>query len=706
MNKIVAFFSLFLFPYSVMAQEKVKDSAQTIALQEVVVTGQFEPQSIRKSVFDVTRITRQDIESQAANNLADLLNQYINITIVPQSGTGRSTVSMFGLDGRYFKILVDNVPLVTDGALGSNADLTQINLDDIEQIEIIEGSMGVTHGANAVTGILNIITKKSSKKEWEVSATVQEETVGKEYAAFNKGRHIQSIKASHAFSRHWFASVGFNRNDFDGFLDDRKGEDYTGTDLKRGYQWLPKMQYLGNAMLRYQRNNFRVFYKFDYLDENIDYYNPVVLVTPNPPFDDVRFSNDKRYGTERIYNHLNLKGEWSHLNYNVSASYQKQTRDTEDFRYDLNTQEESGHITTVSQSSEVWYSTGTLSNFFTDKKADLQLGYEIMSNGGIAVVDAENQSFRTVDETFNNYDFFVSSEINVTERFSIRPGLRYSFQSEFDNQYASSLGLRYLFNHGIEWRGSLGKSFRTPDFEELYSKIMFSGHNFFGNENLVPETSTSYEASVKKTTDFASGLKLYNDLSASYIDIDDKIDMAFVGFMPNSTDPIYQYINISKYRMANLASSHQLDYKRWSFRAGVSVIGISQEIDNGETVSGDQFLYTLQGNANLSYNWEKKDMLFSVYYKFNGRQQQFTGAVENGENVFRLSEIEAYSFLDASIRKSFRDREFDLTVGARNLLDVTRINQGTSTGAHTTSADILLGYGRSYFLKLTYNLNF
>lgn len=706
MKKALTFFSLFLLPAAAFAQQQQKDSTQTNALQEVVLTGQFEPQSIRKSVFNVTRITRQDIERQAANNLADLLNQYINITITPQSGTGRSTVSMFGLDGRYFKILVDNVPIVTDGAFGSNADLTQINLDDIEQIEIIEGSMGVTHGANSVTGVLNIITKKSSVQQWEASATVQEETVGNEYAAFNKGRHIESFKVAHTFSGNWFASIGVNRNDFDGFLDNKEGKDYSGTDLKRGYQWLPKMQYLGNAMLSYQKGNFRAFYKFDYLDENIDYYNPVVLVIPNPPFEDIRYANDKRYGTERIYNHLNVTGKLFRLNYNVSASYQKQTRDTEDFRYNLTTHNESGHNTTTNQLSEVWYSTGTLSNFFSDRKADLQLGYEITSNGGIAVVDAENQSLRTVDKIFNNYDFFISSEIYVTPDFSVRPGLRYSFQSQFKNQYASSLGLRHLLNHGLELRGSLGKSFRTPDFEELYSRIQFSGHNFYGNENLVPETSTSYEVSVKKTTDFNSGAKLYNDLSCSYIDINDKIDIAFVGFAPNSTDPIYQFINISKYQMVNVASSHQLEYKQWSLNSSVSLSGISQEIDNGETVSDDRFLFSLQANANVSYRWQKQNMLFSVYYKFNGKQQQYTSGVQGGASVFTLSEIESYSFLDASVRKSFFDRKFDVTAGARNLLDVTRINQGTTAGAHSASSDILLGYGRSYFLKLTYNLNF
>ena len=567
--------------------------------------------------------------------------------------------------------------------------------------------MGVTHGANAVSGILNIITKKSSLYKWEIATTVQEETVGEEYAMFNKGRHIQAVKVSHTISENWFASVGFDRNDFRGYFDGREGKDYADTDLKRGYAWLPKQQYLGNASINYRKGNFRAYYKFDYLNENIDYFNPSVIITTNPPFGNNIYSYDKRYLTERLYHHLNLDGKLFGLHYNVSLSHQKQTRSTEDFKYDLNSRTESELTKTVNQSTEFFYSIGTVSNFFKDKIADLQLGYEIVQSKGFAILNGENQTFWPVSKPFNNFDFFAVSEFNISEKFSIRPGLRISFQKQFENQYSSSLGLKYVLNNGLELRASLGRSFRTPEFEELYSKIKFSGHNFYGNENLVPETSISYDFNIKKNTFFKNDLKLSNTLSVAYLDVDDKIDMAFVGFETGTSDPIYQYINISFYKMWNVALTNQLEYKNWSLKAGASVVGISREIGNGESTSDDKFLYGLQANGNISYNWMKQNMQFSLFYKYNGEQQQYVGVVEDGESIYKLSEIESYSFLDASMKKSFFKRQFDVTVGARNILDVTNIQQGLATGgAHTFSTDILLGYGRSYFLKLTYNLNF
>lgn len=709
-----AFLSLtVLIVSNAFSQEQVKDTMTTTKLDEVVVTGQLEPQSLRKSVHNVRVITREDMKRLAANNLGDVLNQYLNISIRTSGSDGRSSVSMFGLDSQYFKIMMDNIPLVSDTGLGTNVDLTQVNLDDIEQIEIIEGSMGVTHGANAVTGILNIITKKSSKYKWEITTTVQEETVSDEFALFDKGRHIQNAKISHNFSENWFASVGGSRNDFAGFFDGLGGKDQIANDNIRGYRQLPKEQLVGNVLLGYKKNDFRVFYKFDYFGENVDYYNPVIIPIVNYPFPDTHFSNDRRYITNRYYHHLNSYGKlFSQLTYNVSASHQKQERDVEKFRYQIESDSESANDRITYQSKEVIYSTGTLNNFFKDKRIDLQVGYEAVNEKGFYDATAgtfrdENQQIKNIRQRLENYDVFTVAEIKVTDKFSVRPGIRHSFQSFFKDQQATSLGLRYLFSHGIEARGSLGRSYRTPNFDELYTYMVDSNHNLQGNANLIPEESVSYEASIKKATNFKSGAELSNNLAVTYLDVDDRISLVMVESGPPQ---VYKYANIDKYKMWNISSTHQFSYKNFNAKLGVAYVGISQKIDLADQnlVSDDKFLYSLQLNTNVSYSIPKWNTLFSVYYKYNGRQQQYQQTTNaNSEQEFFLSELESYGWMDASIRKSFFKNKFEVTVGARNLLDVTTIQQTQGTnGAHAAGTDILLGYGRSYFLKLTYNLNF
>ncbi|BFM42215.1 hypothetical protein CFS9_08560 [Flavobacterium sp. CFS9] len=697
------FFAAFLFCQISFAQKK--DTTAVNKLSEVVVTGQFEPQSIKKSVFNVRVISNQDIQNLAANNLADVLNQYLNITVRPSGTTGRSTVSLFGLDAQYFKILVDNIPLVNEAGLGNNTDLSQINLSDVDHIEIVEGSMGVSYGANAVSGVLNIITKKSSKYKWDINAAVQEETVGKEYALFDKGRHIQSLRVAHTFNENWFVSVGANRNDFQGFLNGKKGKDYFQTDFMRGYSWLPKDQLNGNAMLSYRKDDFRFFYKFEYLDEDVDFYNSTVQSLFNPALGSYRAADDKRYFTNRYFHNLNATGSlFSQLTYNVSVTHQKQQREIENFTYYLFTKTEGANEKKKDQSMEVLSSTGTLNNFFSDKSIDLQVGYEFVNNKGFALVQKKNNVIESVYKTIENYDFFVSSEIMATDRFSIKPGLRFSAQSKFKNQYASSVALRYLFDKGVELRGSYGNGFRTPNFEELYVNQIFDGHFFAGNENLIPETSTSYETSVKKFTSFPSGLQISNTIGGSYLDVNDRIDMVFIGNNPNTGTPENQYINISKYRMWNFSTTNQFRLNSLTINVGAALVGVSQRLDNQKNVSNDDFLYSFNLNASVSYNIPKWKTIISGYYKYNGKTQQF----EEGASEYVLSTIAASNWFDASIRKNFFKDRFEVTVGARNIFNVTDVNRSKTSGgsAHATSSNLMLAYGRSYFFKLAYNLNF
>ena len=61
------------------------------------------------------------------------------------------------------------------------------------------------------------------------------------------------------------------------------------------------------------------------------------------------------------------------------------------------------------------------------------------------------------------------------------------------------------------------------------------------------------------------------------------------------------------------------------------------------------------------------------------------------------------------LKKSFLNNKLQTTIGGRNLLDVTNVNvsNNSTSGVHSSSnSALLLGYGRSYYLKLLYNLNF
>lgn len=687
--------------FSGFSQETDSIATKVNKLDEVVVTGQYNPQSVKKSVFEVKVITRADIDRQAGNNLADILNQTLNINIIPNASTGKSGVQLFGLDSQYFKILIDNIPVVNDEGLGNNTDLTQINLDDIQQIEIVEGSMGVDYGANAVSGIINIITKKSSLYKWEITPYIQEETVGKEYNLADKGRHIQSIKIGHNFNEKFYANALFTRNDFKGFWNGRMGENYSYNDGLRGYEWLPKEQLNAKSLLAYTTKNYRLFYKFEFFKETTDRYDSTVQINENPATATSNpVAKDEIFTSTRYYHHLNASGKLSEngLNYDISLSYQEQTRDLEKYNYRIRQQEHFGTEKFEYESRKVYYSKGFFSNFLKNETFNLQAGYEVNSINGYVSSEVGMFNGENIRRELNSYDFYTSSEINFNNKFSIRPGIRALMSSKFDTQAALSLSAKYAFDSGYELRAIVGTAPRLPNFDELYTYMVDVNHNIQGNPNLNPEQGKSIFVHLKKDSKFNDAFTMQNKLSGWFMDVKDRIEMIII---PQST-LVYQYNNIDVYKTWGLSLTNSAQYGNFTGNFGLTFSGISKVVDSS-VLSNDDFLYAFQINANTSYTVPKWGTIFSAYVKYNGPQYQFVeknGAMERGKQ-------NPFTWLDATVKKSFLNKKLEATVGARNLLDITTVNTGNlQSGAHEGSAtNLLLGYGRSYFLKLLYKIN-
>ncbi|QDO93037.1 TonB-dependent receptor [Formosa sediminum] len=707
LNKNYILLFLILLSFNLLeAQTLKKDSLNVQTLNEVVVTGQYNPQSIQKSVHNVIVIKREQIDNQAANNLADLLNFNLNLNVVPNAQTGKSTISFFGLDAQYFNILVDNIPLVSDSGLGNNIDLTQINLDNVERIEIVEGAMGVEYGANAVSGVINIITKKTINNAWDIQAFVQEETVNDEYNWFDEGRHIQAFNIAHNINEKWMARIGFNRNAFGGFKNDKKGEDYYTNDGLRGYEWLPKTQITSNALLHYNTETFKILYKFDYFNEDLYYYDSsvrsnidVASQTSNPS------ATDRIYTTNRFVNNLNLSGHTnSGVNYTANFSYQQQQRDLNTFNYYILTEEKTDNTDETYQSSKVAFSKGTINNLIKSDFYNIQLGYEARYIEGYdtQATGSETQEAKTQNQS--NGALFASTELNLSDKFSVRPGLRYEYNSKFKSKLLGALSSRYLFNNGYELRANIGTSYRTPNFEELYYYFVDSNHDVQGNANLKPENGYTAFINLKKKS-WINDISLTNAFKISYIDVNDKIDLAIVNESPLQ----YQYINIDGYKLWGLTSENRFQAQRWSFNLGATLQGISRILNNEENAN-DEFLYAFQLNTNVTYTIPKWHTAMSVLFKYNGKQQTYvsTGVDTNGDSLFTKSTTDGYGWMDASIKKSFLNNTFEATFGGRNLLNVINVNtsETASDGAHSTTSDaLLLGYGRSFYLKLLYKLN-
>jgi outer membrane receptor for ferrienterochelin and colicins len=705
-------FILFIFfvNYSLSQEKNIfkQDTTSNQILNEVVVTAQLSPQSVKKSVFEVKVISKKDIQQRAANNLADLLNQTLNINITPNTTTGKSGVSLFGLDAQYFKILIDNIPVINEEGVGNNVDLTLINLDDVQQIEIVEGAMGVQYGANAISGVINIITKKSLNQKTQINTYIQEETVGSEFELFDKGRHLQSIKIGHNFTKQIFSNITFSRNSFGGFWDKRQGEFYDVNDSLRGHEWLPKNQINTKFLLNYKKQGINLFYKFDFFNEIIDKYN--VNVDPNITSATATsdpLALDEIYTNNRFIHHLNSNGSiLKNINYNISISYQNQTKTLDSYTFRIRNNEKLNRLEGEYLSRSALFSRGTFSNLIQDKDFNLQVGYEFTNEkgSGSPLAISIDPNVNNIKQKLNNYDFFMSSEFNFSDKFSVRPGSRVSFTNLFDNQYVFSLSSKYLFKDDFELRSVVGSANRTPNYDELYTYFVDVNHDVQGNPNLKPEQGVSAFFHLKKQYSFAKErVFAKSKISASYINVNDRIELIVVELSPLA----YKYNNIDSYKSYGLFTENTFQFNQYKIQLGGSILGISKILDSSSS-SKDDFLYNIQLNSSLNYSLPRINSSFSIFFKHVGKQHQFVERTnEVGSQEYQKGTTASFSWLDTIFKKSFPNRDIDLTFGVRNLFNVTSVRTTAfSGGAHTSAPrNIQFAYGRSYFLKFAYNLN-
>lgn len=161
--------SLLLSPAAVFA-----DSHET-QLDTVVVSATRSAQSAVTTPSAITIITREEIEASGARNVVEVLRGQPGIQIHDYFGDGsRAAIGMRGFGGGN---AAHNTLVLVDGRRMNNIDLSApalstINLDDIERIEIVQGSAGALFGDMAVGGVINIITRGTGERRAEGSVTV------------------------------------------------------------------------------------------------------------------------------------------------------------------------------------------------------------------------------------------------------------------------------------------------------------------------------------------------------------------------------------------------------------------------------------------------------------------------------------------------------------------------------------------------------
>ncbi|MGS3185791.1 TonB-dependent receptor domain-containing protein [Aeromonas taiwanensis] len=128
----------------------------------MVVTANRVEQPVSTVLAPVMVIDRAEIEARQVQSLPDLLKTLPGVQITTLGGRGHvSSLFIRGTNSNHSLVLMNGRPVAA--MVAGTPDLSQIPLDNIERIEYIRGPRAAVYGANAIGGVINLISKTSAK---------------------------------------------------------------------------------------------------------------------------------------------------------------------------------------------------------------------------------------------------------------------------------------------------------------------------------------------------------------------------------------------------------------------------------------------------------------------------------------------------------------------------------------------------------------
>jgi outer membrane receptor for ferrienterochelin and colicins len=666
---------------TVSAQE---DSTKAKNLEEIIITGQYRPQSVKNSVYNVRVINNERIRLSGATSIQQVLNNQLGFRFSNDNTLGTTDVQLLGMSGRNVKILLDGVPLVDRG--DTRESLGQVDINTIDRIEIVEGPMSVSYGSDALAGVINIITKRPGNNSFSVTAKAQEETAGDEYHPFSyKGVHTQSLSLSWQ-QKNWSVIVGGNHNDFDGF---------GGDDYGRAKSWRPKEQWLGNTRIGYRNNKIDIYYRLDGLQEEIVSRGPINM-SAYTAFD--QYYKSKRYTHQlqnqwRISNRAQLATILSYTDYN---------RRTKTFLKDF----VAGTSTPGTQPGQ--QDVSKFNSFVFRNTLNYQFSPKVSIQPGIDINHEEASGERIKgNPVINDYALFISSEFKPTSAINIRPGLRFIKNSVYDAPpVIPSINTKFALSKDWDFRAAYAYGFRSPALRELYFNFIDANHTIVGNPNLKAEHSNSFNGFLSWSPAKLKSIAFTSTLGGFYNVFDNLIDYAS---SPTSADTTIT-VNIAKFKTTGVTFENKMIWKDLNATLGFSYIGRYNSLSADDAFKDEdlpEFVWSPEINSNIIYTAKKIKTTFGLFYKFTGKRPGYTVAFNNntGQDEVVLTKIDAFHWADFTVTKPLFSY-FTVTGGVKNIFDVTTLtNTSAAGGAHSTGGPVPMSYGRSYFLGLSFQWN-
>ncbi len=414
----------------------------TVKLNEVVVTATKTEQDPKDVTQSVTVITADDIKKSGASTVAEAVERTAGVEVNDYGPKGSlSDISIRGSSYQQVLVLLDGRRLNSASAGGFNMSDLPVPLEDIDRIEIVRGPSSALYGADAMGGVVNIITKKPAALSTAVTG-----------AAGSHGYESLVIGNSNRLDKAYYA-LSAGKEKYDGFRAN-SDLDQSTVNAKAGYEISP------DSSLELTS---------DYIEKEIGV--PGSLQFPSP-----------------------LARQWDR---NSGTSLAYRTKFTKDMEFKLNAYQNREEL--IYKDPDPFFPqdsrhTGT-TNGAEAQTNWLANSWNLMTIG----VDAREDHIESSDageHTASLAGVYFQDEISIGEPLIVVLGGRYDSHSVYGDKFSPRASARYLVaGAGTIIRASAGEAFRAPTLNDLY--WAFDGFEQ-GNPDLKPESSTEYEGGVEQ----------------------------------------------------------------------------------------------------------------------------------------------------------------------------------------------------------------
>lgn len=431
--------------------------AEPVALPTVVVTPTRLPTPESEVGSSITVITEEEIQRKQERTLPDALKDVPGLNVVQTGGPGGTTsVFIRGANSNQTKVFIDGID-ATDPATGT-FNFEHILTWDIERVEVVRGPQSGLYGADAIGGVINIITKKGSGPA-QFAGSLE----GGSFGTLNQNARVSG--AADRFN-YYFDFAHFHTSD----------TPVTPSDLVP-----PGRSIQGDA---YDNKTYSARFGANITD-NLDlglvarYLDTSLLFTGDDllgPESLKSTEDDQQLFTRGTAHLVSFDGV---LDQTVGLAYTKFNQ--RDFDPNPPAPEPS---------------------FFNGDrlKADWQGNIKLME-GQILTFRAEHQrdEISTPVAEITDNAGMVQLQSSIGERFFNAVSVRYDSYDTFGAKPTFRIAPALLIPEtDTKLKGSVGTGFKPPTLAELFQN--FPSFNFFGNPNLKPETSVGYDLGFEQMT--------------------------------------------------------------------------------------------------------------------------------------------------------------------------------------------------------------